>query len=97
MAEGNLTMAKKLVEQGCDITMGFFWGITLLDFAAGKGASSSSTREGDLQIQNLHAKKQNLHAWRSRKENLHAWRFVEISHSTFKRIHPRTTGYSFVH
>ena len=37
-AEGNLKMLKKLhTEYGADLTMGYCWGITLLDFCAGKG------------------------------------------------------------
>jgi len=38
VAEGNLGMLEKLhKEHNADLTLGFPWGITLLDFAAGKG------------------------------------------------------------
>merc|ERR550537_362435 len=38
VAEGNLEMLKHLhTEHGADLTLGYCWGITLLDFAAGKG------------------------------------------------------------
>ena len=38
VAEGNLAMLEKLhKEHGADLTLGYCWGITLLDFAAGKG------------------------------------------------------------
>jgi len=38
VAEGNLRMLQLLHEEhGADLTLGFCWGITLLDFASGKG------------------------------------------------------------
>merc|ERR1719453_977114 len=38
VAEGNLEMLQRLhMEHGADLSLGYCWGITLLDFAAGKG------------------------------------------------------------
>ena len=44
VAEGNLEMLKHLhVHEKADLSLGYCWGITLLDFAAGKGHTASST------------------------------------------------------